>query len=297
MIIGLDVGGTNIKGVLVSGNRIAFKVKVTTKSRTDKDILIKQIIDCVNFLKKRNSKVSSIGIAVAGPVDFNRQQVLNPPNLTALKGLKLGKIIEQRFKIKTVIDHDVNCFVLAEAELGAGKKHKSVFGVTLGTGVGGGLVIGGKIYRGSHGSSGEIGHITIEKDGRKCKCGNNGCLETYICDRGIKKTAEMIFKKKIESLRLFDELAKKGDGRAILLYEKVGKYLGIGLANIVDTIDPEVIIVGGGIMRAGKFILEPARIEMRKNILSQSAKKVKVYKAKLGGFAGAIGAALITKSS
>jgi len=293
MVIGLDVGGTNIKGVLIDGRKIVARIKIATKSRTDKNMLVGQIFDCINNLKDRISKIEKIGIAIAGPIDFEKQQVLNPPNLVALRGLKLGKLIRDRFGIKTIIDHDVNCFVLAEAILGAGKNYKSVFGITLGTGVGGGMVINKKIYHGAHGSSGEVGHMTIEKNGRRCGCGNKGCLEPYICDAGIKQTAKEIFKKQIDSLRVFDDLAKKGDRRAIKLYETVGKYLGIGLANVVDTINPEVIVVGGGIMRAGKFILAPAKKEMKKNILSQGAKKTKIFKSKLGKFSGAIGATLL----
>ncbi|MDP2934259.1 MAG: ROK family protein [bacterium] len=294
MIIGLDVGGTNIKGVLINGRKVIAKIKVATKSRTDKKILVNQILSCIDGLKNKASKIEKIGIGIAGPIDFKKQTVLNPPNLIALRGLKLGKLVQDKFGIKTIIEHDVNCFVLVEAILGAGKNYKSVFGITLGTGVGGGMVIDKKIYRGAHGSSGEVGHMTIEKNGRQCKCGNKGCLEPYICDTGIKQTAKQIFKKQIDSLRIFDDLAKKGDKRAIKLYETVGKYLGIGLANIVDTINPEVIVIGGGIMRAGKFILNPAKKEMKKNILSQSAKKTKILKSKLGKFAGAIGATLLT---
>jgi len=294
MVIGLDVGGTNIKGVLMGGKKLIAEIRVENKSRKDKNALLKQIFDCINILK-HGRKIGKIGIAIAGPVDFRKQVVLNPPNLVALKGLNLGKIISEKFKTKTIIEHDVNCFALAEAILGAGKNYKSLFGITMGTGVGGGLVINKKIYRGAHGSAGEIGHITIEKNGRQCSCGNKGCLEAYINDKGIKQTAQEIFKKRIDKMRTFDDLAKKGDKRAIKLYAITGKYLGIGLANLVDTINPEAIVVGGGIMRAGNFILNPARKEMRKNILSASAKKTKLLKSRLGKFAGAIGASLLFK--
>ena len=293
MVIGLDIGGTNIKGVLMNGKKTIAGIKVPTISRTDKNLLINQVFDIIRQLKSDASKVEKIGVAVAGPVDFKKQRILNPPNIVALKNSELSAIIKKEFGIKTIIDHDVNCFVLAEATLGAGKDYKSVFGVTLGTGVGGGMVIDKKVYRGAHGSAGEVGHITIDRNGRKCKCGNRGCLEPYICDAGVKQAAKKIFKKGVDSLRIFDNLAKKNDKRAIKLYATIGEYLGIGLANIVDTINPEIIVVGGGILRAGKFILEPARKEMRKNILSQGAKKTKILKSRLGKFAGAIGATLL----
>ena len=133
MNIGLDIGGTNIKGVLRDGKKIIAEIKVKIKSRKDKNVLFFQIFDCINSLK-RGRRIEKIGIGVAGPVDFKKQTVLNPPNLISLKSLKLGKIIGEKFKTKTIIEHDVNCFALAEAILGAGKNHQSVFGITLGTG-------------------------------------------------------------------------------------------------------------------------------------------------------------------
>ena len=276
----------------MNGFKVIAKIKTGTKSKNDRNVLLAQIFNCINNLRK-GRKLEKIGIGVAGPVDFKKQMILNPPNLPALKNLRLGKIIAEKFKTKAVIEHDVNCFVLAEAILGAGRNYKSVFGITMGTGVGGGLVIDKKIYRGGYSSAGEIGHTTIEKNGRQCRCGNRGCLEAYINDRGIKETAQEIFKKRIDKMRTFDDLAKKKDRRAIKLYEIVGKYLGIGLANLVDMLSPDIIIVGGGIMRAGKFILGPARKEMKKNILSSGAKKTKLLKSKIGRFAGAIGASLL----
>lgn len=294
MQIGLDIGGTNIKGVLIKDNCVVNKIRVATKSRDNKKILVGQIFKILEkLINWRKGKINKIGIGVPSPIDFKNQTILNPPNVTALKGLKLGKLVENRFKIKTIIEHDVNCFVLAEAVLGAGRKNKSVFGLTMGTGVGGGIVLNKKIYHGVDDSAGEFGHMTIEKNGRLCKCGNKGCLEPYINDKGIKKTAEKIFGRRIETMRIFDDLAAKGDKRAIKLYRITGQYLGIGLANLVDAINPGVIIVGGGIMRAGKFILGPARKEMKKNILSLKARKTKLLKAKLGKFAGAIGAGLL----
>jgi glucokinase len=306
MQIGLDIGGTNIKGVLMRGNCVVNKIRVATKSKTNQKIILGQIFKCIEILIKKNknvgrptSHINGIGIGVAGPVDFKNQKVLNPPNVTGLKGLYLGKLIKEKFTpylgkgAGAIIEHDVNCFVLAEAVLGAGRKNKSVFGLTMGTGVGGGIVLNKKIYHGADDSAGEFGHMTIEKNGRLCKCGNKGCLEPYINDKGIKKTAEKIFGRRIETMRIFDDLAAKGDKRAIKLYRITGQYLGIGLANLVDAINPGVIIVGGGIMRAGKFILGPARKEMKKNILSLKARKTKLLKAKLGKFAGAIGAGLL----
>lgn len=320
MTIGIDIGGSNIKGVLLSDNKIIAKTKIPTKSKSNKKIIIAQIFECIESMRKAHyecahaNKIKGIGIGVAGPVDIKKQKILNPPNVGALKNLYLGKIIEKKFtlhllqkkklegskrikksagfNIKTIIDNDVHCLVLAEAILGAGKGKKIVVGLGLGTGVGGGIVMDKKLYYGARGPSGEIGHTTIVKNGRKCNCGNKGCLETYINEKGIRKTAKEIFNREIDTITLF-EMAKKGNKKAIKVWEITGRYLGIGLANLVDILNPDIIVVGGGIAGAGEFLLEPAKKEMKKNILSPTAKTIKVVPAKLGEFAGAIGAGLL----
>lgn len=291
MNIGIDIGGTNIKGVLVKGNRVIAKIKIRTKSKSNKNLLIAQIFECIEKLIKNRKGVRKIGIGVAGPVDFKNQKVLNPPNVTGLKNLYLGKIIEKKFRIKTIIDNDVHFLVMAEAILGTGKGKRMVVGLGLGTGVGGGIVLNGEIIHGKGGTAGEMGHMTIKKDGWQCGCGSRGCLEAYVNEKGIKRTAKEIFGKEIDSITLFN-LAKKRNKKAIKTWEMVGQNLGIGLANLVDALNPDIIIIGGGIAGAGEFLLGPARKEMRKNILSPLARNTKVVRAKLGEFAGAIGAAL-----
>lgn len=292
MTIGIDIGGTNIKGVLLHNNKVVAKVKILTKSKIDKKILVNQIFECIEKLIKNRKGVKKIGIGVAGPVDFKNQRVLNPANVTALKNLYLGKIVQDKFKIKTVIDNDVHALVLAEAILGAGKNKNLVTGLGLGTGVGGGIVLNKKILYGAGGTAGEIGHTTIEDNGRKCTCGSKGCLEAYISERGIRETAKEVFGRKIDTISLF-RMAKKDDKKAIKVWKIAGQYLGIGLANIVDELNPDIIVIGGGIAGAGEFLLGPAKEQMKKNILSPLAKNTKVVRAGLGDYAGAIGAALL----
>jgi len=292
MTIGIDIGGTNIKGVLLSNQKIVAKIKIPTKSKTNEKIIVGQIFKCIEKLLKKNKKIDGIGIGVAGPVDFENQKILNPPNVTGLKGIDLKGEIEDKFKIKTIIDNDVHCLTLAETLLGAGKGKKMVIGIGLGTGVGGGIIIDKKIVYGKSGTAGEMGHMTIDKFGRKCACGQRGCLEAYINEKGIRKTAFEILGKRIDTITLYN-MARKGNRKAIEIWQETGKYLGLGLANIVDSLNPDIIIVGGGIANAGELILNSAKKEMRKNILSPLAKKTSVIKAKLGEFAGAIGAGLL----
>jgi len=208
----------------------------------------------------------------------------------------LAGLVEKELKIKTFMDNDANCFALGEAILGAGKSTETVFGITLGSGVGGGIIqklkvksekLKVKIYSGAFGSAGEVGHMCIKFDGFRCSCGNKGCLEEYASERFIKR------KTKISPLEL-EKKAKRGDRNAQEIYRQLGKNLGVGLANIVNILDPEVIVIGGGISKAGEFILKSAKKEMQKRIISPVSKKyVKIKKAGLGDYAGAIGAALL----
>jgi len=291
MVIGIDVGGTNIKGVLIDGKRIVASIRVPVKSRTNRKIIIDQISECIKSLGSK-VKVAGIGIGVASPVDFKEQKILNPPNIKGLKNLKLGKIIEKKFGIKTIIDNDVHCMVLAEATLGAAKGRKSVVGLTIGTGVGGGIILDGKIVRGKSGTAGELGHMTIVKNGLKCRCGSKGCLEAYISEGGQERLAKEILGKKMDSISL-QKLAEKGNKKAIKAWKTIGENLGLGLANIVDTLNPEVIVIGGGIAWAGKLLLRPAIEAMKKNIVSKRAKNTKIVRVKLGKLSGAIGAAVL----
>jgi glucokinase len=293
MTIGIDIGGSNIKGVLMKGSKVIVKRKIYHKSKSNKKKLIAQIFKCIeDLISKNKGRVRRIGIGIAGPLDLKRQKVLNPPNVTGLKNIYLANLIKKKFKIKTILDNDVNCLVLAEAILGAAKEDKFVVGLGLGTGVGGGIVINKKLFYGPHDSAGEFGHMIIQKDGRFCHCGSKGCLEVYTNEKGLRHTAKEILGKRINSIAL-ENLAKKGNKKAIKAWQITGQYLGIGLANLVNVLDPDIIVVGGGIARAGELLLNSAKKEMKKNILSPLAKNTRVVRAKLGEYAGAIGAGLL----
>lgn len=295
MTIGLDIGGSKINSVLLDqSQQVIDQKKIEISSANSKEKVLAQIFDCIKALLSKQNLVTGIGLGVPGPIDLKKQQVLNPPNLTALKNSYLSREIENEFKIKTVLDNDTSCFSLAESVLGAGKGKKVVIGITLGTGVGGGIVINDKIFQGSNDSAGEIGHMIIEKGGRQCSCGNKGCLETYVSASGIVKTGNQLGIKNKTCKQIWG-LAKKGDKQAIEVYKISGEYLGIALANLVNVINPDIIIIGGGISNTGEFLFEPAKKTMQENILSPLAKNTEVVKAELGKDAGAIGAALLTR--
>ncbi len=290
-IIGIDIGASNTGFVLMDKASVLKKRKIATPE-TKKELIsalknnIKEIAKNVGI-----SKISGIGIGIPGPVDRKSCKIINPPNLTILKNCKICEIIRAYFgKAKVKIENDANCFALAEARMGAGKRANIVLGITLGSGVGGGLVIKNKIYQGAFGTAGEIGHMAIKFDGFKCSCGSVGCFEEYASKKYINRRTKI-------TAQELDKLAKKGNKAAKEIWEDFGKNLGVGIANLVNILDPEVIVIGGGFSGAGESILKPAREEAKKRIISPlSRKNVKIKKSKLGDFAGAIGAGLMLVS-
>ena len=288
--IGVDIGATKTNFVLLKDLRV-IKAKRTVTLKTKKKLIeaveenIQKLISDIN-----KSKILGIGIGVTGPLNEKRNLMLNPPNQKYLKLCPLAKIIEndlrKNFKLKTIMDNDVNCFTLGEALLGAGKEVKTVFGVTLGTGVGGGIVINKKLYRGNFGSAGEVGHMTIKYDGHKCSCGNIGCFEEYSSGR--------FFKRKGVDPKELAKIARNGDEKALEVFKEYGKYLGIGLSNTINLLDPEMIVLGGGIANTHSLFIKETKKEMKQRITSPIARKnLKIKKTRLGGLATAIGAALL----
>ncbi|MCD6549989.1 ROK family protein, partial [bacterium] len=237
-------------------------------------------------------KIKGVGIGVPGPLDKEREIVLNPPNLKVLGRFPLKKVLERELSLRVKIENDANCFVLGEAVLGIGKKYKKVIGLTLGSGVGGGIVFKTapdrwQVYTGAFGSAGEFGHMTIKFDGVKCSCGSLGCLEEYASEKFFKRKSKY-------SPKEIENQARKGNKKAIAIYREFGNYLGIGIANLVNILDPDIVVLGGSISKASPFFLKEAQKQARKRILSPYSKRfVKIKISKLGDFAPAIGAGLL----
>ena len=295
--IGVDVGSTKISFVVLDGERIVSRQKILTPKNTKE--IIKAIEENINKLIKDipKSYILEIGIGIAGPLNKNRDLILNPPNIKALTSVVLAKIIEKDLKIKTKMENDAKCFVLAEAIMGAGKGCESILGITLGSGIGGGFLTSNfklkkdnfEIQKGAFGGAGEIGHMTIKFDGPKCSCGNNGCFEKYASTKFFEAKTN-------ESSLEVEKKARKGEKYAKMLYADFGKNLGIGLANLINILDPEIIVIGGGISKAWPLFLNATKNEIKKRVLSTESKKfVKIKISKLGDFSGAVGAALLVK--
>jgi len=308
--VGIDLGGTNVVAVLMSttGKVIAEK-RFMTFADKGPDFVIENISDNVKIMTRDAGTaikdISRVGIGAPGPLDSKKGIVLVAPNMPGWKNIKLKDELEKHLKLKTGVENDANCATFAEKWVGAAKNSDNVVGFTLGTGVGGGIVIGGKLLRGVTYTAGELGHVAVEINGRKCGCGSNGCLETYASATGIAKTAveeirqgrasiitEMVKGdlNKITSKTVYEALLQK-DKLAEEVWAKFIKYLAAGVADMINILNPEIIVIAGGVINAGEKLFAPLREETGKRAFAAPFNACRILPAKLGELAGAIGAA------
>jgi len=294
-IIAVDLGGTFIRVALFKcGNsRVLRKIVKETKARQGTKAVIQRLCSSIDLILEGIDKnnVKNIVIGVPGAIDCKKGKVFFSSNLLGWKNISLGMIIRKHFGIKTIIENDANCAAIGEARA---RKVENLVLLTLGTGVGSGIILNNKIYHGS-GIAAELGHMTIQQNGLKCRCGNYGCLEEYISVRGIQRIARKL--KIITEPKKIEEMARKGNKKAIRVYVEAGKYLGVGLSNIANVLAPDLIVLAGGLSKAGNLLLLPAIKEMRKRALKQASSKVKVEKSILGDNTGLFGASLLANES
>ncbi|MCX5693834.1 MAG: ROK family protein [Candidatus Omnitrophica bacterium] len=298
-IIAIDLGGTNLKCALLDGQlKIKAKSYFSTKSFDNRLKLIQGLADSVgNFIVSQGLKRSvilGVGIGVPGPVDTLAGVVHFLPNVPGWKEVALKKILERKTKLPVFVDNDAKLMTLAEHQVGAAKKSKNVLCLTLGTGVGGGLIINNVLYRGADNAAGEIGHLPLNEKGPLCGCGARGCLETYIGNNRILKNARKIFGSKI-TLEKVSALARQFNPKAVAFWSQVGKELGLALSGIVNLLNLDAIVIGGGVSGAGKVLLESVRRTILLRAMPGQARRVKVIPAKLGIDAGIIGAGYLVR--
>jgi glucokinase len=274
--IGIDIGGTNIKAVLFNGEKTVLDSSLGTPKDSLEHLII-MILAILEPLLKRAAgdkiKIKGVGVGVPGIVDPHNAKITDAPNLPFLNGLRLAEILEKRLGLPVKMDNDTECFLRAEATLGAAAKYKNVYGITIGTGIGGAWWVDGNIYYGRSGFS-EPGRMIIDFH-------NGTNLETAY----QKLTQNNPFNLAMEHYR-GDELARRS-------FEEVGRFLGLACANIINLIDPETIVLGGGVMESADLFLPTIKKTIEENIVKTTAGKIKVIKSKLGTEAGAIGAALL----
>jgi len=312
--IGIDLGGTNIKGGLVNEEgRILAQMEVPTMAHEGPDAVCSRIARMVPDLraKAQGGAMLGVGIGAPGPLNPNKGTIYMMPNLPAWENYPLKDKIEDKVRLPVVVENDANCAALAEAWHGAGQGVRTAILLTLGTGIGGGVLIDGRLVNGTHMSAGEVGHIVINFNGPKCGCGNHGCLEAFCGSAGIVNRAwEQLEKPGTVSIlrdrigtdklaltpQLISEAAEKGDGVALSVLRETGRLLGVGLVSLANIFAPEVVILGGGVARAGDVLFAAAREEVKRHALPPANEYVKIVPAALGNNAGVIGAAALLLS-
>ena len=319
-VIGVDLGGTNIVvGVLPmdggDGEVLALKSEPTEAQRGAKYVVDKIVLlieearaEVVAQFGGTRSDFAGIGIGSPGPLNRPSGTVINTPNL-GWRNFPLRDLVSNAVNLPAVLDNDANCATYGEWWLGAGRNTKTLIGLTLGTGIGGGIVLNGEIFHGVSDAAGEIGHMTIEANGRKCPCGNYGCLEAYASGpaiaaravEGIESGAETMLADLVHG-RLDDVTAATvyeavilGDPYANEVMHETAKFLGAGVANIINIFNPEMVVIAGGVTKAGDHLFVPLRAEVRKRAFKSAMDACQITPAQLPGTAGVIGAAGVFK--
>lgn len=306
-VIAVDLGGTNLRlGAVASSGRILKKDCIRLPPGSDPIGIVRDEVNALRrFGLKRGWRFLGLGAAVPGVIDAARGVVTESPNYPSWKNLPLKGILHGYFRIPIILENDANAYAYGEGWKGAGRSYKTFIVLTLGTGVGGGLVLGGRLWRGSDGMGGEIGHITVDPDGPPCHCGSRGCLEVFASATGITRMIREALAQGVKSsLRaclsagdqapaahdVFAE-AKKGDPLALRTFEIVGKFLGVALAGLINLLNPEAIILGGGVAAASRFFLRVMNDEIALRAYDAPRKRVRILRSALDDDAGLLGAA------
>lgn len=302
-VIGIDLGGTKISGAIsdLQGN-ILSQYTTPTLAKEGEEAVLNRIIEVIEKVMsdsdKSSDEIKAIGIGSPGPLDAKKGMIITTPNLP-FKNFSLVEPIQNKFGIHTYLDNDANVAAIGEYLFGAGKGTKNMVFVTVSTGIGGGAIINGYIYRGNTSNALEVGHTTLVEDGPRCNCGNYGCAEALASGTAIGKRANEAIENgantslsnydKVTSYEVFVE-AKKGDKVAADIIDKCLSYLGICIANIVNTFDPEMVIIGGGVSKAGDIVFDKVKEVVNKRAFKAIADSCKIVPAGLGTDAGVIGA-------
>lgn len=296
MLLGIDLGGTKIEGIVLKSKENPEEV-IRHRVDTEEDKGYSQVISNIKSLvdsieNKINHKFNKLGIGTPGTID-PETGLLKNSNSQCLNGMPIQKDLSKTLGKTILIQNDANCFALAETLLGSVKDQypnaKNVFGIIIGTGVGGGVIIDGKTLYGSQGIGGEWGHTIVTDNGDKCYCGKRGCVETVISGRALQIYYNKISGKKLK----FEEIyaIKNSNSDAKKTFERLIKYFGKGLSNVVNIIDPEVIVLGGGLSNIDELYTEGYN-ELKKYVFNPTF-KTPLLKPKLGDSAGVYGAALL----
>ena len=311
--IGIDVGGTNVKIALVDDNgKIIYSNSVPTYAKMGYEYTVNNIKQAIKDLMKETnttpSDIEGIGFDFPGQVDCKIGVVKLAPNIPGWVNVPIAQMIEDEFHIPTRIDNDVRCAALGELKFGAGRGCENFICITVGTGIGSGIVINGKVVRGATNAAGELGHIKLQMNGGPiCGCGDTGCLEAFASGPAIVAMAQEYIKggksTKFREMAAVEggeitpymvaKAAEEGDPVAKRIFEIVGEYIGIGLTSVINLLNPERVIIGGGVAESGELLLGPIRKTIKERAMVVAGNAVEIVPAQLGNSAGVIGASML----
>ncbi|MGI6577667.1 MAG: ROK family protein [Eubacteriales bacterium] len=311
LYIGIDLGGTNIAAGLVNEEgKVLGKVSIPTNAELGEKAVVEAIHKSCDLLEKETgfdrSELKSIGIGVPGMMDPNTRVVIFCPNLP-IEHVDIATGLSEKWGVPVHLNNDANCAALGEAYAGGAKDTDTAIFITLGTGVGGGIIINKKIYSGFNGAAGEVGHIVINLDGRQCGCGRKGCWEAYASATGLIKSTREYMQEHPETLmwelvegdlakvsgRTAFDAAKKGDEGGKIVVDQYIKYVAAGVIDLINIFQPEVMCIGGGISNEGDYLLKPLQKLVDEARYTRDVPQTIIKRAELGNDAGIVGAAML----
>lgn len=311
--IGIDLGGTKISTALMDEHgAILARAGCETEAATGQDAVIARMVDTAKQVARDGGKadlrgIIAIGVGAPGPLDTKLGVLTAPPNLPGWLNVPLARIIEEQLGVPAYLENDANAAALAEFHYGAGVGCANMIYVTVSTGIGGGIILNGQLYGGTDGAAGEVGHTMILPDGPLCGCGNRGHLEALASGTAIARAARELIAKGVPTLMVelaqgdtsavtaltVEIAAKRGDLEAQRIIDRAMEYLGIGMANLANIFNPDMIVLGGGVTKMGEMLFAPVRRAVDRFAFPIIAKTVQIVPAKLGKDVGVIGAATV----
>ena len=305
-VIGIDLGATKIAlGLVDSHNHIMARCRIPTEAGKGPESVVERIGQCVQQMKKEapvDYRVAAVGICAPGPVDYDKGVIVDPPNITGLHHSPLRRMLADHLGLPVSLEHDAKAAALGDFHYGAGKGARSMIFIVVGTGVGAALILDGKIHRGERNYAGEIGHMTIDRHGERCHCGTRGCVETTLSGPQIARHYKLM---KEEAGQPVDPdsitgdvvaaLAADGDPVAKQVMYQAGEALGIAVANIAMTVNVDLYVIGGSVVKSGDLLLEPAREVMKCYCFSSVGQNVRILPTALGDDGPILGCAYLAR--
>lgn len=283
MIAGIDLGGTQVRvAVARSDGRIVASTKTRTAAIGGPAGMVHWAAATIDRLRNRQP-MRSVAIGAPGPIDPERGILVNPPNLEGWHNVPLAQMLSAELGCQVLLQNDANLAALGEYHHGAGVGTRNMVYVTWSTGIGGGLIVGGKLFSGSHGTAGEVGHMIVDPDGPLDGCGQRGCLEVFAGGHNLARQTG-------ESAQELFAAAGRGDPEARMIVHRAATYVGLGLINLANLIDPEMIVIGGGVTRSWKLVAPVLEETLRSSPFIKPARRPRIRRARLGDRAGQVGA-------